>query len=94
MIPHKLGTPISRADNALGKNISQLRFLNLFLSDAPALSLEVSLYQRLMLADQLAVNERIADQPAADRINDEIQSFQGNLADQDGAIVWNFGHFA
>ena len=42
----------------------------------------------------LAVVVRIADQPLADRIDDEVQPFQRDLPNQYGAIVGNLRHVA
>ena len=47
-----LSAPIAVCLVVLGKNISQLGFLNLLLGDGPALRAHVGLYQRLMLGDQ------------------------------------------
>lgn len=35
---------------------------------------------------------RIADQSLTDRIDHEIEPFEGDLSDQDGTIVSDFGH--
>jgi predicted PurR-regulated permease PerM len=47
-----MSAPIAVCLVVLGKNISQLGFLNLLLGDGPALRDHVGLYQRLMLGDQ------------------------------------------
>ncbi len=54
-----LSAPIAVCLVVLGKNISQLGFLNLLLGDGPALRAQVGLYQRLMLGDQLEASELI-----------------------------------
>lgn len=47
-----ISAPIAVCLVVLGKNISQLAFLNLLLGDGPAMRDHVGLYQRLMLGDQ------------------------------------------
>lgn len=47
-----LSAPIAVCLVVLGKNLPQLRFLNLLLGDVPALRANVGLYQRLMLGDE------------------------------------------
>lgn len=47
-----MSAPIAVCLVVLGKNISQLGFLNLLMGDGPALRAHVGLYQRLMLGDQ------------------------------------------
>ncbi len=54
-----LSAPIAVCLVVLGKNISQLGFLNLLLGDGPALRAHVGLYQRLMLGDQQEANALI-----------------------------------
>jgi predicted PurR-regulated permease PerM len=54
-----LSAPIAVCLVVLGKNISQLGFLNLLLGDGPALRAHVGLYQRLMLGDQLEASALI-----------------------------------
>lgn len=83
-----LSAPIAVCLLVLGKNIPQLHFLNLLLGDAPALSAEASLYQRLMLADQLAAKARIAEHlknNSPDSIYDELLVPALNYARRDSA---------
>ena len=47
-----LSAPFAVCLVVLGKNIPQLRFLNLLLGDIPALEADVGIYQRLMLGDE------------------------------------------
>jgi predicted PurR-regulated permease PerM len=70
-----LSTPFAVCFVVLGKNIPQLNFLNLLLSDKPAFRENVSIYMRLMQGDEQEatrlVVERIKDS-SADEVFDEM----------------------
>ncbi len=65
-----LSAPIAVCLVVLGKNISQLGFLNLLLGDGPALRAHVGLYQRLMLGDQLEASALIQQRIKTSRVED------------------------
>jgi predicted PurR-regulated permease PerM len=52
-----LSTPLTVCLTVLGRHVPQLNFLNVLLSDQPALELNVRLYQRLLAFDDYEANE-------------------------------------
>lgn len=65
-----LSAPIAVCLVVLGKNISQLGFLNLLLGDGPALRAHVGLYQRLMLGDQQEASALILERMKASSVDE------------------------
>ncbi len=65
-----LSAPIAVCLVVLGKNISQLGFLNLLLGDGPALRAHVGLYQRLMLGDQQEASALILERMKASSVEE------------------------
>jgi predicted PurR-regulated permease PerM len=54
-----LATPLTVCVVVLGKRVPELEFLGTLMSDAPALAIETSFYQRLLAADQAEAAELI-----------------------------------
>lgn len=81
-----LSAPFAVCLVVIGKSIPQLRFLHLLLGDQPALTTDVSFYQRLMLGDRLAAQQIAVKRLQSSsllEVYDELMIPTLNYADRD-----------
>jgi predicted PurR-regulated permease PerM len=81
-----LATPLTVCVVVLGKRVPALEFLGTLMSDAPALAIETSFYQRLLAADQAEAAElidRFAKTHGAEAVYDGLLIPALNFAERD-----------
>ena len=81
-----LATPLTVCVVVIGKRVPALEFLGTLMSDAPALSIEASYYQRLLAGDQAEAAElidRFAKAEAGEEIFDRLLVPALNYAERD-----------